>query len=183
MHVHTFSPLNLKLLPSIRIDLVSSIASAASHLERIRRPKRILHKLHVNDLALRLINLTPHAVRAPARLSQRPAPVRKAPKHRYIHQPILRLGGGLEPTPRKRSVGGTVGPTEDGVDGEFFVGPDLRHGREGVDDGVGAFVLVAVGVGKDLLQGRVGIGERDVRGGGADKVADDGLSWFVIEHF
>jgi hypothetical protein len=108
--------------------------------------------------------------------------VRKAPQHRYIHQPILGLGG-LEPTARNRSVRGTVGPAEGGVDGEFFVGPDLRHSREGADDGIRAFMLVAVGVGEDLLHEGVGVGERDGRGCGADKVADDGGVGSVLDEF
>lgn len=176
------SPSYLELAPDIWVDLIRPIAASPSHLKRIRRSKRILHKLHVQHPPLRLINPTPHIIRAPARLTHRLAPVRKAPKHSYTHQPILHLGG-LEPTASNRSVRGTVGPAEDGIDGEFFVSPGLRHSREGANDGIRAFMLVAVGVGEDLLQGGVGVGGRDVRGCGAGEVADDGGVGSLLEEF
>lgn len=143
---NTANPSDFKLPPSLWIYLVCPIAPAFAYLKCVGRPQRVLHELHVHHLPLPFINLAADTVRAPARPAQCPAPVRKAPEYRHIHQPGL-TGRRLNATPSERAVGGTIGPAEDGVDRKLLVSPDLGHGRKGVDDGVGALVLVAVGVG------------------------------------
>lgn len=106
-----FQEIRLQLNIDLSLLFKNSVLLLPTLPERIRRPQSVLHELHVCHLTI--LHTAPDQGGVDARLPQYSRAIREAAEHGDI---LIR--------------------SEERLDFEWSVGPDIVHGCEGIDDGL-----------------------------------------------